>query len=51
MIGEIQGYFANLGEQWLLAGIGSLILALDVWVVFEGLRMLARGGQQRPSAA
>jgi len=51
MIGEIQGYFANLGEQWLLAGIGSLILALDVWVVFEGLRMLARGRQHRPSAA
>ncbi|MCH7644214.1 MAG: hypothetical protein IH974_05200, partial [Myxococcales bacterium] len=44
-----QGYFANFDEQWLLAGIGSLILALDFWVVFEGLRMLARGRQHRPS--
>ena len=49
MVSEIQGYFSNFNEQWLLAGIGSLILALDFWVVFEGLRMLARGRQHRPS--
>ncbi|MBW2541357.1 MAG: carbon starvation protein A [Deltaproteobacteria bacterium] len=40
MLGELQGYFANFERQWLLAGIGSLILALDFWVVYEGLRML-----------
>ena len=49
MVGEIQGYFANFDDQWLLAAIGSLILALDFWVVFEGLRMLARGGPHRPA--
>jgi carbon starvation protein len=51
MFGELQGYFANFEQQWLLAGIGSLILALDFWVVYEGLRMLTRGRQHRPSAA
>ena len=50
MFGELQGYFANFNEQWLLAGIGSLILALDLWVVSEGLRMLARGRPHRPTA-
>jgi len=45
----LRGYFANFDQQWLLAGIGSLILALDFWVVVEGLRLLARGNQHRPS--
>jgi hypothetical protein len=40
MLGELQGYFANFAEQWLLAGTGSLILVLDVWVLTTGLRML-----------
>ena len=38
MIGELRGYFE--GEQWLLAGIGTIILACDVWVILEGLRAL-----------
>jgi len=50
MVGEIRGYFANFDQQWLLAGIGSLILALDFWVLYEGLRMLARGRRGRFSA-
>jgi hypothetical protein len=50
MFGELQGYFANFDQQWLLAGIGSLILVLDLWVVYEGLRILARGRRPRPSA-
>jgi carbon starvation protein len=50
MVGELRGYFANFDQQWLLAGIGSLILALDFWVVVEGLRLLARTNQHRPSA-
>jgi hypothetical protein len=49
MFGELRGYFANFEQQWLLAGIGSLILVLDFWVVYEGLRMLARGSPHRPS--
>ncbi len=51
MIGELQGYFANFDRQWLLAAMGSLILALDLWVVFEGLRIVARGSRPRPAAA
>ncbi|MGH0030596.1 MAG: carbon starvation CstA family protein [Myxococcota bacterium] len=42
MLGEVRGYFAAFGDQWLLAVMGSLILALDVWVIFEGLRVLRR---------
>jgi hypothetical protein len=42
MLGEVRNYFANFDEQWLLAGTGSLILALDVWVIAYGLRMLAQ---------
>jgi carbon starvation protein len=39
MLGELRGYFAN--ANWLLAAMGTLILALDAWVVLEGLRVLA----------
>jgi carbon starvation protein len=42
MLGEVRSYWMHLGEQWLLAGIGTLILAADVWILFEGLRLLAR---------
>jgi carbon starvation protein len=51
MFGELRGYFAHFDEQWLLAGVGSLILVLDFWVVYEGLRMLASRGQHRSSSA
>ena len=42
MLGEVHGYFLNFSDQWLLAGTGTLILALDVWVMFEGLKMLVQ---------
>jgi carbon starvation protein len=40
MLGEVRGYWENFGERWLLAGMGSLILVLDVWVLGEGFRVL-----------
>jgi len=40
MLGELRGYFANFGDQWLLASMGSLILLLDIWVIGEGVRAL-----------
>jgi carbon starvation protein len=51
MLGELHGYFANLGERWLLAGLGSLILALDVWVILEGVRLLRAGAASQRTAA
>lgn len=41
MSGNVIGYFANFEEQWLLAISGATILALDVWVMLEGLKVLA----------
>ena len=40
MLGEVQGYWANFSDQWLLAVSGSTILLLDVWVLGEGFRLL-----------
>ncbi|MGH0035451.1 MAG: carbon starvation CstA family protein [Myxococcota bacterium] len=40
MTGNVLGYFANFEELWLLAISGTIILALDVWVILEGLRVL-----------
>ncbi len=48
MLGELRSYYAEFGERWLLALMGSLILVLDVWVVFEGLRVLLSGRTPRP---
>jgi carbon starvation protein len=39
MVDALLGYFANLEEYALLAGIGSAVLLLDVWVLLEGLRV------------
>jgi carbon starvation protein len=48
MLGEVQGYFLDFSERWLLALMGSLILILDLWVVFEGVRvLLADTGRER----
>ncbi len=38
MLGELRGYFAD--GRWLLVGLGSLILALDAWVILEGVSLL-----------
>ncbi len=40
MLGELRGYYQRFSEQWLLAGMGSLILVLDVWIILQGLRAL-----------
>ena len=40
MLGEVAGYVGNFSEQWLLAVMGGLVLVLDVWVIFEGARVL-----------
>jgi carbon starvation protein len=40
MVGEVRGYFTH--GQWLLAGMGTLILACDVWVMLEGVRWLVK---------
>ncbi|MDH3211794.1 MAG: carbon starvation protein A [Myxococcales bacterium] len=47
MLGELRGYFTQFSEQWLLAIMGSLILALDVWVILAGVRVLVA---ERPGA-
>ncbi len=39
MLGELRSYFVD--ANWLLFGMGTTILAADVWVLFEGLRLLA----------
>jgi len=49
MLGELRGYLADFSEQWLLAGAGSVILALDVWVLFAGLRMLSTKPEGQPA--
>jgi len=38
MTGEVLGYFTS--TRWLLAGLGGVILACDVWILVEGLRLL-----------
>ena len=44
------GYFGAFSEHWLLAVIGSLVLALDVWVILEGLRVLRATGSRTAPA-
>ena len=45
-------YYENFDALWLLALSGTLILALDIWIMLEGIRMLAmeRGRVPRASA-
>jgi len=51
MSGEVIGYFG--AGRWLLAGVGSVILACDVWILLEGLRLLLGdpGPQPEPQEA
>ena len=39
MISEVFGYFET--HAWLLAFMGTVVLACDVWVIVEGTRLLA----------
>jgi carbon starvation protein len=42
MAGNLLAYYANFEELWLLSLSGTLILALDIWILFEGLHTLRR---------
>ncbi|MFP6654084.1 MAG: carbon starvation CstA family protein, partial [Myxococcota bacterium] len=42
MIENLFNYYANFEEYWLLSLSGTLILALDVWILFEGFRILQK---------
>jgi carbon starvation protein len=46
MLGEVRSYF--VAQNWLLASMGTIILACDVWVLVEGLRFLVHA---TPTAA
>jgi len=51
MLGNLIGYYGQFEELWLLALSGTLILALDLWIMLEGIAMLARERGQVPRAA
>lgn len=40
MVGNLVDYYANFETLWLLSISGTLILALDIWILFEGFRVL-----------
>ncbi len=46
MIGNLLDYYANFEELWLLSLSGTLILALDFWILLEGFQTLR---QTRPA--
>lgn len=46
MLGNLLDYYAHFEALWLLSLSGTLILALDLWILFEGLRIL---GAARPA--
>ena len=43
MVGNLTHYFADFEALWLLALSGTLVLGLDLWILFEGGRMLVTG--------
>ena len=42
MVFNLLDYYADFEELWLLSLSGTLILALDIWILLEGLRILRR---------
>ncbi len=40
MLGNLIQYYSDFGNLWLLALSGTLALALDIWIMLEGLRIL-----------
>jgi carbon starvation protein len=48
MVEQLIGYFGD--GRWLLAVMGSLVMVLDIWVLLEGLRMLAKERRNPPIA-
>lgn len=51
MVGNLFEYYADFGQLWLLALSGTLVLALDIWILFEGIRMLVEGRRPTPTPA
>jgi carbon starvation protein len=45
MGGNLLDYYARFDSLWLLSLSGTLILALDVWILLEGLRVLRSAGR------
>jgi len=39
MVGNLFDYYAHFEELWLLSLSGTLILALDIWIMLEGFRV------------
>jgi len=40
MVGNLFDYYARFEDLWLLAISGTIILALDIWILMEGFRTL-----------
>ena len=40
MVGNLFDYYADFETLWLLSISGTLILALDIWILLEGFRIL-----------
>jgi carbon starvation protein len=51
MVENVIGYFSNFEEAWLLAISGTIILALDVWILLEGGRVLFDGRTPEPQVS
>jgi len=51
MVGEVTGYYRHFGERWLLALMGSVILLADLFILTEGLRLMARDPAASPGSA
>jgi carbon starvation protein len=51
MAGNLLDYYQNFDDLWLLALSGTLILALDLWIMLEGLAMLIGERRSVPRAS
>ncbi|MAI77722.1 MAG: carbon starvation protein A [Deltaproteobacteria bacterium] len=49
MAGNLMDYYAQFEELALLAISGTLVVALDIWILLEGFNLLLRGRRQEPS--
>ena len=49
MVGNLIDYYSNFEELWLLSLSGTLILALDIWILLEGFRTFQQSHQGIPS--
>ena len=51
MTGNLLGYYADFESLWLLSLSGTLILALDIWILLEGFRVLRDAKPTAPTNA